>query len=65
MRDSDTSLGLRLGAAAAAALLLLVPFALVAVLVTRRQARRKLAAEGTPVLPLREALAARRRRRAR
>ncbi len=33
MRDSDTSLGLRLGAAAAAALLLLVPFALVAVLI--------------------------------
>jgi len=38
-------------------------FALVAVLLARREARRKLAAEGTPVLPLREALAARRRRR--
>jgi membrane-associated phospholipid phosphatase len=33
MRDSDTSLGLRLGVAAAAALLLLVPFALLAALV--------------------------------
>jgi membrane-associated phospholipid phosphatase len=33
MRDSDTSLGLRLGVAAAAALLLLVPFALLAPLV--------------------------------
>jgi nitrate/nitrite transporter NarK len=38
-------------------------FALVAVLVARRRARRKLAAEGTPVLPLREALAERRQRR--
>jgi MFS family permease len=36
-------------------------FALTAVLVARRRARAKLAAEGTPVLPLREALAARRR----
>jgi membrane-associated phospholipid phosphatase len=33
MRDSDTSLGVRLGAAATATLLLLVPFALLAVLV--------------------------------
>jgi MFS family permease len=38
-------------------------FALVAVLVARRRARRKLAAEGTPVLPLREALAEWRQRR--
>jgi MFS family permease len=36
-------------------------FALVAVVVARRQARRKLAEEGTSVRPLREALAARRR----
>jgi MFS family permease len=40
-------------------------FALVAVLVARRKARRKLEAAGTRVLPLREALAARRRRRVR
>jgi MFS family permease len=38
-------------------------FALVAVLIARRRARRKLAAEGTPVPPLRVALAERRRRR--
>jgi len=38
-------------------------FALTAVLVARRRARAKLAAEGTPVPPLREALAAWRRRR--
>jgi hypothetical protein len=36
-------------------------FAVVAVLVARRRARSKLAAEGTTVPPLREALAARRR----
>jgi MFS family permease len=38
-------------------------FALAAVLVARHRARRGLAARGTPVPPLREALAARRRRR--
>ena len=38
-------------------------FALGAVLVARRRARRKMAAEGTPVPPLREVLAARRARR--
>ena len=38
-------------------------FAVVAVLVARRRARRKMAAQGTPVPPLREALAARRQRR--
>jgi MFS family permease len=38
-------------------------FALLAVLVARRRARRKMAADGTPVPPLREALAARRRQR--
>jgi MFS family permease len=38
-------------------------FALVAILVARRRARHKLAAEGTTVLPLREALAVRRQRR--
>jgi MFS family permease len=38
-------------------------FAVTAVLVARRRARHKLAAEGTPVLPLRDALAARRQRR--
>jgi len=37
-------------------------FALAAVLVARARARRKLAAEGTPVPPLREAWARRRRR---
>lgn len=40
-------------------------FAFTAVLVARRRARRKLAEEGTPVLPLREALAAWRQRRVR